>query len=280
MIARINPAVAASLVAAGLSICWTPVLAQNASAAPSRDGDWTLAELPERKATLAVAEFSSGLGIVVRCVDRTFDVLIDGLPSAPGQDLSREIGLVVGEDGEEDTTVWTVGADRTSAFSRLPARVARQLAKGGKLQVIVPGAPGERRTRYEMALDPSGQAIEHTLGACGRPLVDTRDYEARGNGQDGLPSPVTWARMPQPNFPMVPGVAGEGVVTMSCVVQDDGRLEDCLIESEHPGGHFFGRSVERSLGRARLKVEEEAAANGLSLEDRFVVFTVKFRLAS
>lgn len=245
---------------------------------PRLDGDWSFAAIPESKATLAVAEFSSGLGLVARCVDGTFDVLVHGLPAAPGRETTREIALAVGEDGEERTTVWQVGTDRTTAFSRLPARVARQLAEGGKLQVIVPGAEGERRTRYEMQLSPSGEAIEKTLTACGRPLVDPRDTRAEGNGQSGLPAPITWARTPQPNYPMFPGVAGEGYVGLSCVVSDDGRLNDCQIESEHPPRQFFGQAVERSLGRARVKLDDDGVASGQTLGGRMIVFVVAFRL--
>ena len=257
-----------------------PVMAQES--APQSE-DWTLTSVPERKAVLATIDFTSGLAIATRCVDGAYDVLISGLPEAPRRDMSRELGIQAGDQEEPYTSVWTVGTQRNTAFSRIPAVVARDLAKGGKLQVIVPSTSGGPRTRYVMDLDPSSTAIEQTLTACGRPMVDPREARAKeidGNGQDGLPDTVQWQTMPRPVFPA--SVNGrsplEGYVVLSCVLTDAGQMTECQTESEQPAGYNLWRSVERSLPRARLKLSEQAAAAGLSLAGRMVRFSVTFKM--
>ncbi len=243
-----------------------------------------LASVPERKATIATINFTSDLGIVARCVDGVYDILITGLPEAPRRAMSRDLGIQVGDQEEPYTSVWTVGTNRNTAFSRIPAVVARDLAKGGKLQVIVPPpTPGAPRTRYVMDLNPSSTAIEQTLTACGRPMVDPREARAEeidGNGQDGLPDTVQWASLPRPTFPeSVNGRSPlEGYVVLSCVLTAEGRMTECQTESEQPSGYNLWRSVERSLPRARLKLSDEAAAAGLSLAGRMVRFSVNFKM--
>ncbi|WAC59227.1 hypothetical protein [Brevundimonas sp. SL130] len=228
-------------------------------------------------------DFTSGLTIAARCVDGVYDVLITGLPEAPSRALSRELGIQAGDQEEPFTSVWTVGTQRDTAFSRIPAVVARDLAKGGKLQVIVPATSKSPRTRYVMELNPSSTAIEQTLTACGRPMVDPREArsdEIEGNGQDGLPSSVSWQTLPRPTFPdSVNGRSPtEGYVVLSCVVDALGGLNECQTESEQPAGYNLGRSVERSLPRARIKLTDEAAATGTPLAGLMIRFSVIFKM--
>lgn len=257
-----------------------PALAQETAA---QGEDWTLTSVPERKAVMATIDFTSGLAVAARCVDGVYDVLITGLPEAPRRDMSRELGMQAGNQEEPYTSVWTVGTQRGTAFSRLPAVVARDMAKGGKLQVIVPSTSGGPRTRYVMDLNPSSTAIEQTLTACSRPMVDPREARAKeidGNGQDGLPDTVQWQTMPRPVFPeSVNGRSPqEGYVVLSCVLTDAGQMTECQTESEQPAGYNLWRSVERSLPRARLKLSDQAAAAGLSLAGRMVRFSVNFKM--
>ncbi|MFN6980499.1 MAG: hypothetical protein ACK4NU_01085 [Brevundimonas sp.] len=181
------------------------------------------------------------------------------------------------------TSVWTVGAQRNAAFSRIPAVIARDLAKGGTLQVIVPATSKSPRTRYVMELDPSSTAIEQTLTACGRPMVDPREVrsdEIDGNGQDGLPASVAWQTVPRPTFPeSVNGRSPvEGYVVLSCVADARGELTECVTESEQPAGYNLGLSVERSLPRARIKLTDEAAVTGRPLAGRMIRFAVNFKM--
>lgn len=257
-----------------------PCLAQES---PDAAEDWALTSIPDRKAVVAMIDFTSGLNIAARCIDGVYDVMITGLPEAEGRVLSRELGIQAGDDDTPSTSVWSVGARHDAAFSRIPAHVARDLAKGGKLQVIVPATPKTPRTRYVMDLVPSSTAIEQTLTACGLPLVDprrTRDDQIDGNGQDGLPAAVMWQSAPRPSFPAAVNGRSprEGYVVLSCVATQEGRLEDCQTESEQPAGYDLGRSVQRSLPRARLRLTDEAAASGRPLAGRMIMFSVNFRM--
>jgi hypothetical protein len=241
--------------------------------------DWTVVRFTEEPTLIATAQFDNGIGLVARCMDGAYDVIINGLPPAGRRTLAREIGLQVGDDETEDTTVWTTGSDRGSAFSRIPARVARQLAKGGRLQIIVPAErEGGPRTRYVMELEPSSTAIERTLTACNRPLVDPRNETADGNGQDGLPNDISWVRQPRISFPapVKDRMPLRGYVTLSCLVQTEGRLGDCQIESEHPRGYNLGKAVEDGIRTGRVRQPADARAAGLPFEGRMIIFTVAF----
>lgn len=242
--------------------------------------DWTLTRIEDREATVATIDFTPGLDLVARCVDGVYDLFILDLPEAPRDALTRELGVSIGEGGDVRTTVWTVGDDRTTAFSRIPAMVARQLADGGKLQIVVPASGDQRRTRYVLNLDPSSSALEETLTACGRPLVDPRRQEVEGNGQDGLPAGAAWARAPRPHFPRpVEGRSPTvGYVVMSCVAQASGELSECQIESEQPAGYRLGEAVEKSLDRARVELTPAGVASGKSLDQRLIIFTVNFMM--
>lgn len=52
-----------------------------------------------------------------------------------------------------------------------------------------------------------------------------------------------------------------------------GRLEDCVIESEHPGGFNLGRSVRDSLSRAKVRSADRASP---LIDGRMIMFTVAF----
>lgn len=248
-----------------------------------QDSDWVLTRAPEQKTVAAILQFSSGIFLMARCTDQVYDLVIGGLPEAPRGKLTRELGIVVADWERPRTTVWTVGENRTVAFSRIPAMVARDLAEGGNLQVIVPpereGAP---RTRYVMELESSGSAVAETLTACGRPLVDSRDAEDddEGNGQDGLPPALTWATAPRPTFPApVNGLSpSEGYVVLSCVSDAEGALGDCLTESEQPPGYRLGPAVARAMPRARVKLTEQGEASGHELAGRLIIFSVNFKM--
>ncbi|RZJ38169.1 MAG: hypothetical protein EON87_21190 [Brevundimonas sp.] len=223
--------------------------------------------------------------MVARCQSGSFDLIIFGLPEPARRGPTRELGVQVGDDAKPVFTAWTVGEARDAAFSRLPARVARQLAKGGALQIIIPAAQdGGRRTRYLMSLEPSSVAIEQILTACGRPLVDPRVYDetaSTGNGQDGLPAEVDWVSRPRPEFPDAVNhrMVSVGYVVMSCLAHADGRLDQCVVESEAPAGYKMGEAILESMQRARVRLTPQGEASDCPLEGRMIQFTVNFRLA-
>lgn len=265
MLSRLLPACTAMLIAASS----LPAQAQDTEAAGQ---DWILADIPERKAVVALAEFDNGVTLSSRCMDNVFEVTIHGLPEARGE--SRTLQISVGGDAPY-ASAWTVGTDRGAAFSRVPARLARELAKGGRLEIGVPGPRGRPGTRYIMELAPSSSAIERTLTACGRALVDPRDLHSGDEAESGLPAGIAWDQAPRPTFPgSVRGRSPtKGFVTLTCVTRTTGRLEDCVIESEHPGGFNLGRSVRDSLSRAKVRSADRASP---LIDGRMIMFTVAF----
>jgi hypothetical protein len=131
-----------------------------------------------------------------------------------------------------------------------------------------------------MELGPSGEALEQTLIACGRPLEDPRDQRLTGDGGDGLPEGVTWLRPPRPQFPAaVRGrVPKEGYATFSCATRADGSLNDCQVEAEHPAGFNLSESVLPALRRARVGFSEEGQAAGMTPEGGVILFSVVFKM--
>lgn len=262
-----------------LTIALLALLAGGWASAPQEDrsDDWTLTHLPAGAGLAAGAMFDNGITLLVRCQNDVLDLMIGGLPEATGRTGMREIGLATGAD-EPRMTTWTVGTQRSVAFSRLPALVARNLAEGGDLQIVVPSEG--RRMRYVMSLDPSSTAVEQVLTACGRPLVDPRDNRLHGNGQDGLPTPFEWARTPRIEFPHPVGDRSPrtGYVTMTCVVVAQGRLDECQIEAEHPAGYNLARAVLRGLRSGRVRLNEEGRAGGHVMEGHMVAFSINFVL--
>lgn len=273
-----NRALLTLLTAASLLLCAQSAHAQELST-PTAEDDWQIIRLTDQNAVLATVPFNNGITLLARCYDSVFDVMLMGLPEARRGETSRQLTLLIDQETEEKPYVWTVGEDRTVAFSRVPAMIARELAKGGALQIIVPGERGAPRTRYVMDLGPSRSAIEETLTYCGRPLVDPRDHDATGDA-NGLPRGIVWTRPPRPTFPAA--VLGrsprEGYVALSCAVTTEGRAADCQIESEQPPRFNLGRSVLRAVEDARLGLNDEARAAGQSLEGGTILFTVNFRM--
>jgi TonB family protein len=248
------------------------------TATPVVDQNWVLTREARGNTVMATAPFSNGITLVARCSNANFELLIAGLPEVPRAQMERPILLLIGDETVERPYQWTVASDSRVAFSRVPAQIARQLAQGGPLQVIVPGEPGAPRTRYVMSLERSGSAIEETLSHCGRPLVEPRDALLEGEASV-LPNTLRWIDMPRPVYPdlaLQNGIAG--TVTLTCLIARDGRPRDCRVESEHPPGSRFGDAALRATRAARLELTEEAVAAGGSLPQGALVFAIRFSL--
>lgn len=220
--------------------------AQEPAPAPS---DWALLADPRRGMTAAVLETTAGVDIILRCHEGAFTAFVSGL--APSRRETRRIELTVG-DGPRQAREWANSEDGASAFSDLPAPLARELRSGGQLQLRVPPADsGGPATRYVLEVAPSQAAIDQTLTACGLPLVDPRDAELAALGDTDMPAMLGWAERPQIRFPQTRYARGFAVVT--CVTAPDGRPRDCVVETEHPHDGRFGRAVLRGVERSRLR---------------------------
>jgi hypothetical protein len=249
----------------------TPALAQEAA---KRELDWVLTEIPERKAILAMADFDIGLSFATRCMDGQFDVTIHGLPEARG--MTRALRITV-NDEESYESSWIIGTQRTTAFSRVPVRFARELAKGGTLQTRVPGERNKPATRYVIDLPPSVSAVEQTLTSCGKSLVDLRYDTMLDENLSGLPQGLVWKNEPRFSFPSPSGpmMSTVGYVSVSCGVTPELRPTDCQIESEYPAGFNFGREVLRKVSSGQLKLTGE---NESLNPQATILFNVNFRM--
>lgn len=215
----------------------TPALAQDA--AP----DWDFGQDERRRLVVASITYDSGIGITARCLRGSFELFLTGLPKAPGGRPFRTLEVAFKDETFRHSS-WNVSMDRTGAFSDLPAPFARRLRDGGRLQIRVPATEGQPASRYVLDLPESPTAIEATLSACDRPLQNPHDREQDGVVAESLAAyNFRWERQPRPEFPTPAGVEW-ATVAVSCVILDEeGRVGDCIIESEHPAGYGFGNAA-------------------------------------
>lgn len=212
--------------------------------------DWEIVRQPEDKTVFAFVPTTTGLTIAFRCVDGVYGAVIAGLPEAYRRTRVRTLTITV-NDGEPDDSRWNVTTDRTVAVADYPASLARELREGGQISIVVPGGGGNgRNLRHNLTLPPSSAAIDETLNACGRPLEDPRDALLPEITESGLPDGVTWARPPRPTYPRNNYAEGYAVVT--CVVQPDGGVHQCEVESEFPVDGGFGRNALGATDDARI----------------------------
>lgn len=229
-----------------------PALAQDAAAA----ADWDLTLKPEDRLTAAHTLYDNGLLLAARCQAGVFQVMIGGLPEAPpARDLAtnrRLLGIGFGEEPVADQG-FLMGANRQFAFAEMPAPLARSMREGGAMQIVVAGAAENgRNLRHVIDLPRSNTAIDQALASCGRPLVDPRDAELEGLEDDGLPKNITWRKMPQPQYPAGRAYSS-GLAVVSCLARPDGRVTDCVAETEVPANSGFGAAVVRAARQGRLE---------------------------
>ncbi|WGM29848.1 hypothetical protein [Brevundimonas sp. NIBR11] len=237
--------------------------------------DWEIIRQPERKTVFAFVPTTTGLTIGFRCVDGSFGAVIGGLPEAPRGSRIRTLQFI-DEDGESHSTTWSVTTDRTVALADYPASLARNLREGGEIGIVIPGGGGEgRNLRHNLTLPASSAAVDETLTACNRPTQDPRDALLPEIEESGLPDGVTWARAPRPSYPQTNYAEGFAVVT--CVVQPDGALAQCQIESEHPDDGRFGRNALRATTDARIVSPGETVGQ---YAPRMIGFRVNYRMAN
>lgn len=221
-----------------------PALAQDASR------DWDLINDPRKKLVVAYTSFDNGVTVATRCADGGFETIVTGLPPA-GTATRRPLRIAFGDDDLFDSQ-WSVATDDTVAVADLPAPFARRMRAGGRLRILVPnGSLDGRNLLYDLQLPGSSEAVDQTLTACERPLVDPRDAELDALPDEGVPGNISWAVRPRPNYPNTRYARGFAVIT--CLTNPNGSLRDCMIESEHPRDGNFGASTLASARRARVQ---------------------------
>ncbi|WP_339914732.1 hypothetical protein [uncultured Brevundimonas sp.] len=234
--------------------------------------DWDVVRNPDRHQTLVYTQFDVGLSIAARCVGNSYQALIAGLP--PVDTEQRPLGVAFG-DGEIDDQTWNVTEDSRIALSSLPTQFARRLREGGTLKLRIPGgAEGGRNLLYVLDLPASNTAIDESLTACGRPLVDPRDEQTADIGDGSLPHGFSWMSRPRPEYPESRYASGFAV--LSCLNDSDGRLRDCIIETEHPQDGGFGAAALHGVRRARVQATDLPKG---PLLPRLIAFRVNFSLS-
>lgn len=230
------------VLAASLAVA-LPALAQEA------EGDWDVARDAEKSMVIAYTVFDNGLGVGARCSGGNYQVLISGLPATTGASRSLRVAF---RDDELSDQRWSVGDDATVAISEYPSSLARSLREGGRMQIVVPSSDKSGKTlRYVIDLPSSGAAIDETLTACGRPLVDPRDAELAALDDKGLPANLNWGREPQITYPEQQTYR-RGFAVLTCLTRPDGYLRDCAVETENPPGGGFGAAALNGMKRARV----------------------------
>jgi len=232
-----------SLVVLTLCAVALPVLAQDASE------DWDLVRDPAKRSILAFTTFDVGLSVAFRCNNGSLNTVIAGLPASSEERRTLQLQF---RDRPAYDSGWTTTTNRTVVVGDYPAMLARDFREGGALKLTVPGgAPDGRNLRFEVELPSSNGAIDEVLTSCGRPLVDPRDASREALTDTGLPTGLAWARAPRPIFPATN--YAQGFVVSSCLTTPDGRLEDCVVEMEHPHDGGFGEAALRATRSARLR---------------------------
>jgi hypothetical protein len=243
-----------------------PALAQDAT-------DWSILRDARKKTVVAFTDFDSGISIAVRCVDKSYEAIIGGLPEIRGE--TRRLTLRFPNEDHDHEETWNVATNSSIAVSSFPALFARELREGGTLNLVVPqGAADGRNLRYVITLPPSPSAIDETLTACSRPLVDPRDAEVVDIGEGGLPDGINWAQRPRPRYPNTNYARGFAVIT--CLSNPDGSVKDCVVESEHPQEAGFGAAALRGARDARL---QSTTGNTGSIRSRLISFRTNFYMA-
>jgi hypothetical protein len=254
------------LISTMIACTASPAFAQSAEA------DWDMVRDPASKTTMAVLTTTTGLNMAVRCVDGAFNAVLAGLPATPAGQDNRMLRLKFRDD-EAFASQWTLTTDRSVVVADFPAAFARKIREGGQVQITVPdGAGPGRNMRYDLTLPPSTAAIDEVLSVCGRPSVDPRDVATLDIGTSGLPEGMTWATPPRPNYPR--NRYASGSVVMTCIVNPDASLSDCLIESEHPADGRFGQAALRAMPQARVASRGETEGQ---YPRRMVALRVSFR---
>ncbi|MBD7941631.1 hypothetical protein [Brevundimonas guildfordensis] len=261
----------------GLTAAVMSMAAATTTAAQDAE-DWDLLVRPEEQLTVAYTQFDNGLLLAARCQRGVYQVMVGGLPAAPAaKDLHKSNRVLIIGIGDKDAAEqrFMLGADPSVAFSELPAPLARQMREGGTMTITVPGgAEDGRNLRYLVELPASNSAIDQSLAGCDRPLVDPRDQQLDDLEDDGLPINLVWKQVPRPEYPQGRTyTAGFAVVT--CLSQADGRLEDCVVETEFPVNGGFGTAAMRGTRKGRL--ENRGGGDG-PVPSRLIVYRVTYSM--
>ena len=146
------------------------------------------------------------------------------------------------------------------------------------LTPAVPAGPLLRRTAVAAAVIVAGGVSAGSLAIAAQrePLVVPASHQTPPAPRTVLRNPA-WASPPQAMFPETALASGvtSARVTLRCMYQSDGSLQDCSVISETPGGQGFGTAALDAASRARIAPSAAASGDGTTP----VTFNISFRLA-
>lgn len=220
--------------------------------------DWDVSRSEDGRTQIAYLEFDSGVVIATRCSNRSFAVLLRGVdvpPPTKGPALqSRRLTLAI--DGRpEFTNSWVLSEDGSTLISVYPLTMARILAQGMRLTISPPAEDGVPVKRYSLDIPASAAAVAATMTACGKQLADEQPQSSPPEAIFTGYKPDSWAQRASPQYPMTAMSVKHGQVSYNCIVQSNGRLNPCEVESEYPAGLGFGRSTLDALRSSRLNMD-------------------------
>ena len=242
------------------------------SAVAQDEADWDLIVDPEENLTAAFVAYEGGLGVLARCKDEAFHLMVTGL--APEDGFTRQMQVRFGDEESVERS-WFVGENPATAFSYTPAMAARNLRDGGTLDIVVREAgPNGENLRYVFEVPESASAVNQTLEACGKPVDDPRDVFLEDLPDNGLPVELEWTRQPSGSYPSGRTYT-RGVAVVSCLTQPTGRLRECQVETEWPSDGGFGEAALRATRDARLRNVDRAVTE---VPPVIVSWTTNFRM--
>lgn len=242
--------------AAGAVAAGAVLLAAGAVTAQDAAPSWRL----DNRGTVAVAQYESGVALLVRCEGGQLDAILT--LAAPVDAASVPVQLSL-DGGPAEAQRWLISRTGHTLFARQPVRFSRQLAGARTLNLLIEHGGGQR---YELDAPADASVLNQVVAGCGSGRV----------AESATP-------VEQPRFSRTPEghriaaafptrafdrrISGEAEV--ECVTTRVGALRQCVWLRETPEGNGFGDAS------AALAVDYRTT--GLA-EETLVRFPVRWRV--
>ncbi|PZO01784.1 MAG: hypothetical protein DCF28_09515 [Alphaproteobacteria bacterium] len=226
---------------------------------------WTIIPSSATQSRIVAATWSDGTNVVARCDSGKLTAFVRLTERMSGP------AVYVLTQRENDVPIggwWVVSDDGSSAVSRNPRYLVRDLKQGGRLDVVLKSrdAPDREMT---LALPDQTTELDSVMSSC---------------GLTGTPNPITpdrpaaqWRERPRPtasDFPAAALAANiTGQVVVNCLVSESLQPESCIVVDEVPAGAGFGPAAVQIVSRGKLAVVRSSADLG-----DVPAFTITIRL--
>ena len=227
-----------------LAIC-----AANPAFAQTAPDHWETEIDTQRQITTAGVRYRNGYGLAVQCRAGSLSMILFTVPSTGIETSAGYRRLRTGVGSDLLSNYWQITGNGTAAIRNGYARGVRQLRAGGRFTVKSDAQEPETNQDIVFTLpnDPSG--IDQVLQACGRPTIDPRD-ELRDVSEH------VRLNINHPGLRIDSRRLGSMAYEYSCIVADDERVRDCVVETETPSGRGLSERLLRSAPTARFDFSE------------------------